>query len=72
MSVYVHFVYVLRIEIIYVPIYRDFGLTMAELYGLEAEDSQGSIALNLLPLVSKAERSHLNNSMLSNTGEVER
>ncbi|XP_072026579.1 Fanconi anemia group D2 protein-like [Amphiura filiformis] len=50
----------------------DFGLTMAELYGLEAEDSQGSIAVNLLPLVSKAERAHLNNSMISNTGDAER
>ena len=45
---------------------------MAELYGLEAEDSQGSIAVNLLPLISKAERAHLNNSMISNTGDAER
>ncbi|XP_022104971.1 Fanconi anemia group D2 protein-like isoform X2 [Acanthaster planci] len=38
----------------------DYSLPMKELYGLEAEESQGGVAINLLPLISKAERAQLN------------
>ena len=38
---------------------------MVEMYGLEAEESQGDIAVNLLPLVSKAERARLDTSTMS-------
>ena len=51
---------------------RDYGVEMTESYGLEAEDSQGQIAINLLPLISKAERAHLNSSIVSQTMDSDR
>ncbi|XP_038054583.1 Fanconi anemia group D2 protein-like isoform X2 [Patiria miniata] len=44
----------------------DYGLPLSEVYGLEAEESQGGVAINLLPLVSKAERAQLNLGSLPN------
>ena len=40
---------------------------------MEAEESQGGVAINLLPLLSKAERAHLNlGSLVSGDSETER
>ncbi|KAJ8047067.1 Fanconi anemia group D2 protein [Holothuria leucospilota] len=43
----------------------EYGLPMIEMYGLEAEESQGDISVNLLPLVSKAETARLDTSTMS-------
>ncbi|XP_071810263.1 Fanconi anemia group D2 protein-like [Asterias amurensis] len=50
----------------------NYSLPLKEEFGLEVEESQGGVAINLLPLLSKAERAHLNlGSLVSDDSETE-